>query len=53
MAGVTEKLIPGAEVPKGECELCGTFIYLAVKKRLDAKQLFAKCLANLLKPLGL
>ena len=28
MAEVTEKLAPGGEVPWGECEQCGTFVYL-------------------------
>ena len=28
MADVTEKLNPGGEVPRGECELCGAFLYL-------------------------
>lgn len=28
MVDVTEKLAPGGEVPLGECELCGAFLYL-------------------------
>ena len=28
MADVTEKLSPGGEVPWGECEQCGAFLYL-------------------------
>ncbi len=28
MVDVTEKLNPGGEVPWGECELCGAFLYL-------------------------
>ncbi len=28
MVDVTEKLVPGGEVPWGECELCGAFLYV-------------------------
>ena len=28
MVDVTEKLAPGGEIPLGECELCGAFVYL-------------------------
>lgn len=28
MTDVTEKLAPGGEIPWGECELCGSFLYV-------------------------
>ena len=28
MVGVTEKLAPGGEVPRGECAHCGAFLYI-------------------------
>lgn len=38
MVNVTEKLAPGGEVPWGECEQCGAFVYLddlGARPRMD------------------